>query len=202
MTTFTSDWVTQFVPTWTEHVVPALAGREDVRWLEVGSYEGRSALWTLDNVLTGRGSTITCVDRWDRLWTRKGELELRFDDNVRGRANLVKLQGPSSAILPTLPKEHFHGAYVDGSHEEADVYQDAWQVYPLLRPDAFLIFDDYESSPAMRCVNGVMTQTPRQCGVYAAVNRFLGELGRRPLGERKVAVTTLHVGWQLILRLG
>ena len=61
MTTFTSDWVTQFVPSWQKHVIPALAGRENVHWLEVGSFEGRSALWTLENVFTGSGSTITCV---------------------------------------------------------------------------------------------------------------------------------------------
>lgn len=175
MTTFTSDWVTQFVPSWQKHVVPALAGRENVHWLEVGSFEGRSALWTLDNVLTGHGSTITCVDKWDRLWTRKSETELRFEDNMRWRTNLVKRQGLSKDILPTLPKTHFHGAYVDGSHEEADVYLDVWQVYPLLRPGAFMIFDDYEDNLQTSWTNPADPKPrSRQFGVFAAVNRFEG----------------------------
>lgn len=88
---FTTDWVTQFVPSWTKHVLPVLAGRPGVRWLEVGSFEGRSALWTLDNVLTGPGSEITCVDLWQRMWLQKSDFEQRFDENVAGRTNLVKL---------------------------------------------------------------------------------------------------------------
>ena len=79
MTTFTSDWFTSSIPPWRRHVVPVLAGRENVRWLEVGTHEGRSALWTLDNVLTGRGSSITCVDKWEGLWMQKCAEERRFD---------------------------------------------------------------------------------------------------------------------------
>jgi predicted O-methyltransferase YrrM len=195
MTAFTSDWVTQFIPSWTKHVVPVLAGRENLHWLEVGSYEGRSALWTLDNILTGRGSTITCIDRWESLWTQQCAEEKNFDINVAGRTKVVKLRGLSKDVLARLPQNYFCGVYVDGSHEEADVYRDARQVLPLLRPGAFLIFDDYEASPQDTWENRANRKEPppRQFGVFEAVNRFLKELGTRAV--------VLHSDWQLIAKL-
>lgn len=187
---FTTDWVTQFVPSWTKHVLPVLAGRPGVRWLEVGSFEGRSALWTLDNVLTGPGSEITCVDLWQRMWLQKSDFEQRFDENVAGRTNLVKLQGSSANVLPSLPQRHYDGVYVDGSHVEEDVYRDARLCLPLLKQGAFIIFDDYEAD-----VGAHWSAEPRtkQFGVNAAVRRLLGELG--------MGVLVLHEGWQLIARV-
>jgi predicted O-methyltransferase YrrM len=192
---FTADWFTELIPSWTTYVVPALAGRESVHWLEVGSYEGRSALWALDNILTGRGSTITCVDKWEGLWGQKCAEEKNFDTNVASRVNVVKLQGLSKEVLPRLPAGHFHGAYIDGSHEEAEVYRDAAQVLPLLRPGAFLIFDDYESSLLQGSWQGQKDRASRlrQFGVFEAANRILKELGPR--------VVVLHADWQLIARL-
>lgn len=193
MTTFTSDWFTSSIPPWRRHVVPVLAGRENVRWLEVGSYEGRSALWTLDNVLTGRGSSITCVDKWEGLWMQKCAEELRFDENLLGRENVIKRVGRSEVVLPTLPRRHFHGAYIDGSHKDEDVYRDAWQVHSLLLPGALMVFDDYEAEPPRSWADGIVVYGPRQFEVFGAVNRFLKELGD--------GVRVLHADWQLIAKL-
>ena len=187
---FTTDWVTQFILSWTEHVLPVLAGKPRVKWLEVGSYEGRSALWTLDNLLQGAGSEITCVDMWEEAWMTKSPIEVNFDENVRGRTNLRKLRGRSEDILPVLPWSYFHGVYVDGSHEEDDVYRDARLCLPLLKPGAFMIFDDYEEGIEKPWV---ATQEPRQFGVHAAVGRLLKELGKE--------IVVLHRDWQLIARL-
>ena len=189
---FTTDWVTQFIPSWTKHVVPVLAGRPGVKWLEVGSFEGRSALWTLDNLLQGPGSELTCVDLWQRMWLQKGRPETNFDENTRGRANLRKLRGSSDEVLPTLPVSYFDGVYVDGCHEEENVYRDAHLCLPLLKPGAFMIFDDYEDRDGTP-LKADQVLEPRQFGVNAAVGRFLKELGEE--------IVVLHRGWQLIARL-
>jgi predicted O-methyltransferase YrrM len=190
--TFTSDWVTPFIPSWEKHVVPVLAHRPGVRWLEVGSFEGRSALWTLDNILQGRGSEITCVDHWAQgPWLQQSAIETRFDENVLGRTNLRKLKGRSDVVLPRLPALHFDGVYVDGSHEEDDVYRDARLCLPLLKPGAFMIFDDYEFEGEPSWV--AEPSPPRQFGVNAAVTRLLRELGDD--------VVVLHRDWQLIARI-
>ena len=196
MTNFTSDWVTSNAPAWERHVVPALAGRARARWLEIGSYEGRSALWTLDHVLTGAGSTITCVDPWDSVWLRRGQVEERFDENTRSREGVVKHKGRSEDVLPTLPARSYDGVYVDGSHTLEDAYRDARLSLPLLLPGAFVIFDDYEGDvpdPWRGSQAASRPPRPREYGVHEAADRFVAELGER--------ITVLHAEWQLIARL-
>ncbi len=54
---FTSDWFGGHIPTWTR-LFADLAGKPNLAFLEVGSYEGRSTVWLLGNVLTHRTARI------------------------------------------------------------------------------------------------------------------------------------------------
>ena len=166
---FSTDWFTQHEDAWRQHVVPRLRTVSGARWLEVGSFEGRSALWTLDNVLAPT-ATLTCVDIW---WF---PYETTFDSNLAMHAGrITKLRGTSRQILPTLPTASFHGIYIDGSHEEGDVAQDAANAWRLARQGAVIVFDDYGST--------------EYTGVRTALDRFMGMAGS----------TVLHKDWQLIL---
>lgn len=65
--------------------------------LEIGSYEGRSAVWFLENILTHPTARIVCVDLFTRL-----PFELRFDHNIRisGAGDKVtKMKGRSETVL-------------------------------------------------------------------------------------------------------
>jgi hypothetical protein len=70
--------------------------------LEVGSFEGRSALWMLENLLTHPDSTLTVVDtfagshehvRNEKSWNISvSALEARFDANTaRHRHKVIRL---------------------------------------------------------------------------------------------------------------
>ena len=172
MANFTSDWFTPHTDGWLKHVVPLLGTMANVHWLEIGSYEGRSALWTLDNVLRGPSSDIVCVDIFGPTY------EKTFDSNVSGIDRLLKLKGHSHRILPSLPARRFHGIYVDGSHDETCVKIDLREAWRLSRTGAILIFDDYP------CL-----EYP---GVKTAVDEFL----RQIQGKYKL----LHKNWQMIIR--
>ena len=168
---FTSDWFTWIAPTWQTHVVPRVYPIPDARWLEIGSYEGRSALWTLKHVLNP-SSKITCVDPW---WP---EYEKTFNSNLaRHTKRLTKLKGNSQNILKTLPSESFHGIYIDGSHDEPDVLHDTIEAWRLAKPEAVIVFDDYAS-----------TKYP---GVRPAIDAFLKQPG--------IHFEILHKKWQVIL---
>jgi predicted O-methyltransferase YrrM len=184
---FTDDWFSgsavNGAGAWAIHVLPRLRDRPGVLWLEIGSYEGRSALWTAANLLTGAKSQLVCVDIWpDKYLNRAGErVEEVFDRNTRGDKRIVKLRGKSNQVLPLLRDRSFHGAYVDGSHREANVLEDAREVARLLAPGGIVIFDDY-------CKN--REKVTEDWGVRTAVDKFLAEMGSR--------AKVIFADWQLI----
>lgn len=137
---YTADYVTIHIQNWLVWLAEWI-GKPEVHFLEIGSYEGRSAVWFLQNILTHPTSTLDCVD----LFTGKG-LEPRFDHNIHisGRGNQVrKHKGQSEAVLLELPRSYFDVIYVDGSHRAADVLLDAALSWRLLKCGGLMIFDDY-----------------------------------------------------------
>ncbi|WP_437672447.1 class I SAM-dependent methyltransferase [Sorangium sp. So ce131] len=139
----TQDWFSHNIPSWQEVLAP-LRGEPGVRCLEIGSFEGLSACWLLDNILTHETSRIVCVDPFES----PGQLqaERHFDHNVRQTGaghKVTKLKGTSHQALPLLSGALFDLAYIDGSHHPADALKDALSVWPLLRRGGLAIFDDY-----------------------------------------------------------
>jgi predicted O-methyltransferase YrrM len=137
---FTADWGGPYVAHWNRHL-EHLRGRPGVRMLEIGSYEGRSALWFLENILTHDTAQLTCVDGFFKL-----PQEMRFDHNVRlsGRGNrLTKIKGKSADVLPGLPAGSFDAIYIDGDHRAAPVLFDVACCWRLLKPSGVMILDDY-----------------------------------------------------------
>jgi hypothetical protein len=40
-------------------------GKPNLKFLEIGSFCGNSAAWTIENILTDKTSKLTCVDPWN-----------------------------------------------------------------------------------------------------------------------------------------
>ncbi len=148
---YTSDYISKNLDNWTR-LLGEFRGRPGVQMLEIGSYEGRSAVWFLENILTHPTAGIVCIDFFTRL-----SLSMRFDHNIHhsgASGKVTKLKGHSDAILTTLPLNHFDIIYVDGSHEAAPVLMDAMLCWYRLKPGGVMIFDDYlwdqEEAPSDR----------------------------------------------------
>jgi predicted O-methyltransferase YrrM len=176
---FTADYTATVRSRWPE-LFEGVAGRPGVRMLEIGAYEGRSALWFLEHVLTGEGSSIVCLDFFSRPWW-----DLRFDHNIArsGHAERVtKLKGHSHVLLPGLEAESFDVVYVDGGHAAATVLLDGVLSWRLLKPGGLLVFDDYLWAPGLP-----ETERPRM-----AIDAFLELVDGRAelvLHDYQVAVT-------------
>jgi hypothetical protein len=141
---FSHDWFYYHEDRWREHF-GGLAGVPGVRVLEIGCFEGRSTCWMLDELLTGDGSLIVCIDPFIAY---DGQ-EANFDHNIRrtGQAHrVVKLRGPSQQVLHFLDPYGFDLIYVDGSHSGLDVIQDAALAWTMLKPSGAMVFDDYEDA--------------------------------------------------------
>ena len=122
-------------------------GKPGLRFLEVGSFEGRSAVWTLQNILTSTSSSLVCVDTFeggdDLADLDLSRLQQTFKDNVapfRSRVRLIV--GQSGAVLRRLAGP-FDFIYIDGSHVAQDALEDAVLAWRLLRSGGIMAFDDY-----------------------------------------------------------
>jgi hypothetical protein len=143
----TSDWTTYNFVEWAQVLSPYR--EREVRVLEIGSYEGRSALFFLNYLPRCR---IICVDRFDENCTPEraremAAVERRFDANLAPFASRCeKRKGQSAEMLPKLALEgyHFDLIYIDGDHRAAVVYLDAALSWPLLVANGLMIFDDYQ----------------------------------------------------------
>ena len=132
---FNNDWFTHNIPHFERH----LANLRDTpcRALEIGTHEGRSTTWLLQNILTHHEARIDCVDIHvqDNLW-----------DNIKAVGGLQKVtfhRAMSVEALRLLPLGAFDFVYVDGSHATLHVIEDAVLSFRLAKVGAVIGFDDY-----------------------------------------------------------
>jgi predicted O-methyltransferase YrrM len=136
---FTADWFTFHVPLWNEIFAP-FRGKPGVRYLEVGTYEGRSALWMLDNILTHPTSRMTVVDIFP------GESDERWRANLKlsgAERRVTTIKGRSAVELRKLPFSFYDIVYIDASHKADDTLSDAILCWELLKDGGMMLFDDY-----------------------------------------------------------
>ncbi|SKA84990.1 Methyltransferase domain-containing protein [Prosthecobacter debontii] len=173
---FTQDWTTHHFSKWREVLGP-FAGREKLRGLELGSFEGRSALFFLQEIATHPTARLICMDHW-----RDREIHGRFLHNilsagVHDRCEVRK--GDSHQMLRSI-RQRFDFIYIDADHRAEAVLTDAVLAWPILLPGGVLIFDDYEWEKA--------GQKPPKLGIDAFLQVFAGQF------------EVLHIGWQVILK--
>ncbi len=133
---FTHDWFTHNIASWETQLQPYV--NQPVHGLEIGSFEGMSACWLLDHLLTHPQAKLTCIDLF---------FQESFEANVRltGSAQkLIKQIGDSHQILAKLPSETYDFIYIDGCHLADHVRRDAELAWRLLKVGGILIFDDYQ----------------------------------------------------------
>lgn len=136
---YTYDWFTSAVPVWTRVMAP-YAGRPETHYLEVGVFEGRSAIWMLNHILTHPTSTLTGIDLFP------GVLKERYLANLElsGAAHkAITITGRSQVELRGLKPDSYDIIYIDGGHTGDMVLADAVLSWDLLKVGGLLIFDDY-----------------------------------------------------------
>jgi predicted O-methyltransferase YrrM len=150
---FTTNWAVEHYHLWA--TILASWQEEPIRILEIGSWEGRSALFFLNYL---RYSSIVCVDTFagsveHRAWpvaqqnAQLSGIESRFDSNLAQFAGRVEKRKEESLVaLGTLgiERRQFDLIYVDGSHLAIDVYRDGMLAWPLVMQGGIMIFDDYQ----------------------------------------------------------
>jgi predicted O-methyltransferase YrrM len=167
---------------------------ERKKFLEIGSFEGRSTVWIMENMMTD-GDHLICVDTWEGGEEHSaedlGSVEARFEHNMKvaqgkhPERNFETIKDFSYGALASLAGSSydFDFIYIDGSHIAKDVLTDACMAWPLLKPKGLMVFDDYLWSPSPRDI----LHRPK-IAIDAFVNIFAEE------------VEVVHVGYQLVVR--
>ena len=136
---FTKDWFSGNIPLWTEVLAP-FKGKPNIHYLEIGVWEGRSAIWVLENILTHPTSTLTGIDVFP------DNLKETYIENLRISGfpeKAVTLTGLSQIELRRLNPDSYHIIYIDGGHTADMVLADAVLCWDLLKVGGVIIFDDY-----------------------------------------------------------
>jgi len=114
--------------------------------LEIGSYEGRSAIFFLDNF---KNSIINCVDTWSGSDEHDnfdfGVIEKNFDSNTsafQSNDRLKKFKMNSNKFFLNNSKK-YDLIFVDGDHSSNQVKIDINNSWKILNKGGYLILDDY-----------------------------------------------------------
>ena len=149
---FTQDWFSHNIPNW-EKWLYQLKGKSHLRFLEIGSYEGRATRWLLENILTQDSAKIYCIDQFlgsmEHEPKEMPQVKKFFEYNIQPYRNkvLVFVESSQKALRnhPAIFFENFFDfIYIDGSHQACHVLEDAILSFRFLKKDGLIIFDDYE----------------------------------------------------------
>lgn len=152
---FSKDWFTNNIPRWEKHLKKLMkAGKKMPLYaLELGSFEGRSAIWTLENILVHPESRIFCVDNYGHVPDSKKTIQTvgkqRFKQNTAKfgeKVTLIVKDTRDALKSPELLDKQFDFIYIDASRHSKNVLEDAILSLPLLKVGGYIIFDDYTSS--------------------------------------------------------
>ena len=162
-TTSQDDWFTRNISIWEpfiDDLLSTLPVGHAPRALEVGSKEGRSAVYILNKICNTPDSLLVCIDHFDPLRTEAGlERHAKVIHNLTLTGSPFRiLDDYSIPGLMTLLNEEaltdqdggFDFVYIDGPHEAEDTFLNAELAWRLTRPGGLIILDGWDGEPASK----------------------------------------------------
>jgi predicted O-methyltransferase YrrM len=116
--------------------------------LEIGSYEGRSAIFFMKYF---NKINLICVDTWvgsdeqEDIKIDFKKIENNFDYNIkRYKNNITKYKDTSDNFFKLNINKNFDFVFIDGYHKYETVLNDAQSAFKLLNKGGFILFDDFD----------------------------------------------------------
>ena len=152
---FTHNWFELVQEEWGKRTA-SLRGRE-LRILEIGSFEGASTTWILDNLLDHPDSRMIAIDTFEGGMEHHelnkpdvyglSSLEARFRSNVSkcrhfAKLRIMKMRSDDGLLALRGQADQFDLIYIDASHVAIDVLHDAVLCWRMLSVHGIMVFDD------------------------------------------------------------
>jgi len=125
-----------------EYIKREFQGKEGLRFLEVGIFEGRSTVWFVENIFLADKCRYIAVEpdpapnmahNFDVLEAKTGiRPAVVFDYSERALPQMI------------IQRYRMDFALIDGDHNAQGVLRDAVMVWEILKVGGILLFDDYE----------------------------------------------------------
>ncbi len=180
-----NDWFSNNITTWVAIFKKYKLIDIKLKILEIGSYEGCSAVFFLNYF---KNSEITCIETFkgsdehskiDFITTKKNFLE-----NTKKFQKRITLYEDTSENFFNLKniKKKYDLIYIDGSHHYDDVIRDANNSFNALNKNGIIIFDDF-----LKKYYKDLTKDP-----ILAVLNFIN--------QNKKNIKIINVGYQIIIQ--
>lgn len=132
-----------------------LVGKPGLQFMEIGCFEGQSALWTLENVLTHPSSQLLIIDPVEFRDINDEDQHVRLERHLgrffaNDQAHLIPMRSEdalrgwdNNEFQPEAVREFFDFVYIDGDHYPRGVIKDAVLTWPHVKPGGHVLYDDY-----------------------------------------------------------
>lgn len=181
----TNDWFSTNITTWNAIFKKFELINIQPKILEIGSYEGCSAVFFLNYF---KNSEITCIETFkgsdEHLKIDFATIKKNFLNNTKKFQKRIYLyEGTSENFFSSINlKKHYDLIYIDGSHHYEDVMQDANNSFNVLNKNGIIIFDDF-----LKRYYKDLTKDP-----ILAVLNFIN--------QHKKDIKVINVGYQIIIQ--
>lgn len=143
------NWFKQTAEHNFEKFLKPYAGKEDLRFMQIGAFTGDASVWMCENVLTHFTSTLLDIDTWEGSKEEAHEtmdfkdVQEVYEEKIAPFKRVVRLKMTSGQYFAGDNKGGFDFIYIDGDHTASAVIDDAVMAWPLLKSGGILAFDDY-----------------------------------------------------------
>jgi spermidine synthase len=175
--------------------------QKPIEILEIGTFEGRTAFYLLDNI---PNSKVTVIDPDVGLNFRNNFAEWAKDNDTS------RFNWKCDYSFPSLLEEYVNGKkydliYIDGDHFAPTVLEDAILSWRILKEDGIILFDDFNMKVEDNYFyishkefetykeNGCMWIHPRE-GIQSFLNLYKGQY--------KIFIDNYQIGVQKVCEIG
>lgn len=159
MPNYNQDWFSRCIPQWRKDL-KRFKDKREVQALEIGTYEGRSAVWLCENILNNVGSLYGCCLLTVDVKETKNAKDNIDELNRRAGFNICHRRIVSRSVEELTPQDlnayvsydrkwegYFDFTYIDGDHSPKAIIRDALYAFNHCKVGGLITFDDYKLGP-------------------------------------------------------